>query len=259
MIGLPFILDFFAEQKRQKEMEEKFLEFVRSLVESVKSGVSIPRAIQHAAGTQYGSLTPYVRKLSRQIEWGYPLHDALTVFVKETNNDVIRRSVAIVMQAEKSGGDMGSVLESVTNSVLETKRIKEERKAQAYNQIIQGYIIYFVFIIIMMVLQLYLIPKLGDIGGEVMSGLSGAGVSSSLAASAATADLGPIFLATIIIQGLFAGVMIGKFSEGSFKAGLRHSLIMVLAGYLIMNTATGIFGGAAALFLLVPRRWFREQ
>ena len=260
IIALPFILDFFAEQKRQKEMEEKFLEFVRSLVESVKSGVSIPRAVQHTSASNYGSLTPYVKKLATQIEWGYPLHEALTVFVTETNNPVIRRSIAIVMQAERSGGDMGSVLESVTNSVLETKRIKEERKAQAYNQIIQGYIIYFIFIIIMLVLQVYLIPKLGEIGGEVMVGLSGAGVGESVSGAAGGGmDLGAIFLVTIIIQGLFAGLMIGKFAEGNFKVGLKHSIVMVLSGYLLMNMTVGILGTVTMLVLLIPVRWLSYE
>ncbi len=250
IIALPFILDFFSELKRQKEMEEKFLEFVRSLVESVKSGLSIPKSIQHSTTSSYGALDPYIKKLATQVSWGYPLHDALGVFVKETNNEVIRRSIAIVLQAEKSGGDMGSVLESVTGSVLETKKIKEERKAQSYNQMIQGYIIYFVFIAIMLVLQLYLIPKLGEIGGDVMTGLAGAGVSGSLAAAGASADLSSIFVATIVIQGIFAGLMIGKFAEGNFKLGLKHSLIMVLVGYLLMNTISGIYTSVTAAVLL---------
>ncbi|MBU0962344.1 MAG: hypothetical protein KKD48_00400, partial [Nanoarchaeota archaeon] len=39
---LQFFIDFLQENKKQKEVELKFLEFVRALVETVKSGVSIP-------------------------------------------------------------------------------------------------------------------------------------------------------------------------------------------------------------------------
>ena len=42
---LPIILDSYNESKRQKEMEEKFLEFIRSLVSSIKSGIPIPKAM----------------------------------------------------------------------------------------------------------------------------------------------------------------------------------------------------------------------
>ncbi len=101
----------------------------------------------------YGSLTPYVKKLANQIEWGYPLHDALVVFSRDTKNVVINKAVAIVIQAEKSGGNMGTVLQEITRSVVEIKKIKEERKSNAYTQVVQGYIIFFIFIAIMLVLQ----------------------------------------------------------------------------------------------------------
>ena len=164
--GIPFVTAIMDENQRQKEIEVKFLEFVRSLVENVRSGVSIPQAILQVrtAGANFGPLTPYISKLANQIEWGYPLHDALMIFGKDTGNMVIRRSVAIVIQAEKSGGDLAAVLEAVAGSVLEIKKIKDEQKSQAYGQMIQGYIIFFVFIGILIVLQVYLIPKLGEIG-----------------------------------------------------------------------------------------------
>jgi len=242
---LPILLDIMQDNKDQKEKEAKFLELVRNIVETVRSGVTIPNAIVQVARVNYGTLTPHVEKLSNQITWGYPLHEALTIFANDTRNSVIKRSVAIVIQAERSGGDMGSVLEAVTQSVLEIKKVREERKANAYTQTIQGYLIYFVFIVIMIILQVYLIPKLSEIGGELSEGLSGAGIGGLTGLSGgagASLELGPIFIATIIIQGLFAGLMIGKFAEGDFKSGMKHSLIMVIGGYLVMSTIKGIVG-----------------
>lgn len=257
--GINFFLDVLDENKRQKELELKFLEFVRSLVETVRSGVNIPQAIMHVSNTNLGALTPYVQKLASQLEWGYPLHDALTIFADDTKNEVIKRSVAIVIQAEKSGGDMGSVLEAVTTSVLEIKKVKEERKSNSYSQTVQGYIIFFVFVVIMIVMQVYLIPKLSSIGGEIGQGLSGVGVSAGAGSSSSGVAFGPIFTATIVVQGLFAGLMLGKFAEGDFVSGMKHSLIMVVVGYLLSTTLAGIIDSpaesAVALFLLIRREW----
>ncbi len=249
----PFIIDFMNETKRQKELEFKFLEFVRNLVENVRTGISIPQAIVYSARTDYGALSPYIKKLANQIEWGFPLQLALTTFANDTKNDVIKRSVAIVIEAQKSGGDIGAVLEAVTQSVWEIKKIKDERKSSSYTQTIQGYIIYFFFVAIMIVLQLFLIPKLGAIGGELGSGLGTIGVSSLGAGGGSSTEIafGPIFIATILIQGLFAGLMLGKFSEGDFKSGVKHSLFMAIGGYLIISTITGATTGNA-LALLIP-------
>ena len=250
--GIFFVLDILNEGKRQKELEVKFLEFVRNLVEIVRSGVSIPQAILHVSNTNSGALTPYIQKLANQIEWGYPLHSALTIFANETKNEVIKRSIAIVIEAEKSGGDMGSVLEAVTRSVLEIKQVKEERKSSSYSQTIQGYIIYFVFVAIMVVLQIFLIPKISAISGDIGSGLGSIGLGSLSAGSAAQIDFGNILIATIIVQGIFAGLMIGKFAEGDFRSGVRHSLIMVLGGYLITSTVTGLVKPSTSIILLIP-------
>ena len=240
--ALPFFLDFLEENKRQKELEIQFLEFVRALVETVKSGVSVPKAIEQIAKTSFGALTPYTKKLAAQLEWGYPLHDALRIFAEDTANPVIKRSINIVMQAERSGGDMSAVLDAVTQSVYEVKKVREERKSRSYTQTIQGYIIFFFFIAIMLVLEIYLIPKLTEISGELGTGLSGAGLSAGLGGKGLAADLGSIFTATIIIQGFFAGLMIGKFAEGNFKFGVKHSVIMIIAGYLLMTTIKGVIG-----------------
>ncbi|GEM_PF-183336 len=261
---MPFIQDYFAENTRQKEMEVKFLEFVRTLVETVRSGVTIPQAILHVktSGADYGALTPYTTKLANQIEWGFPLHQALLTFGKDTLNPVIRRSIGIVIQAEKSGGDMAAVLEAVSGSVLEIKKLRDEQKSNAYGQIIQGYIIFFVFLSIMIIMQVWLIPKLSDIAGDVSTSLSGSFGSGGGSPTAKKSDLGVVFTETIIVQGLFAGLMIGKFAEGKYGGGIKHSLIMVIGGYLVITTVIGLFGttavapvAKAGLFLLFPRLW----
>lgn len=255
--GVNFLMDFLKENKRQKELELNFLEFVRSLVETVRSGVPIPSAVIQISDANYGSLTPYIKKLAHQLEWGYPLHQALTIFANNTKNTVIKRSVAIVIQAEKSGGDMGIVLQAVTNSVIEVKNIKEERKTNAYSQIVQGYIIFFVFIAIMLILQIYLLPKLDVITKDVLSGLGGAGVGFA-GSSGKPIDFNNIFIGLVLIQGFFAGLMIGKFSEGDLKAGIKHSIFMMVLGYIIITTAIGVKDKeiVASIILLMGKNLF---
>ncbi len=230
-------MDFLAEQKRQKRVEEKFLDFVRNLESTVKSGIPIPQSIVHAASKDYSELNPYLKKLSNQIQLGIPVHKSLTTFAEDTENMVVKRAISIVIEAESSGGDIDAVLESVTNSVLSVKKLQEERKSSMFSQIIQGYIIYFVFIAIMLVLQLKLFPKLTQMGssggGQSLSMMGGA------AAAGGAANLDFIFFMLLMIQGFFAGIMIGKFSEGTIKDGIVHSAIMITVAALIITTAKG--------------------
>jgi len=44
------------------------------------------------------------------------------------------------------------------------------------------------------------------------------------------------------VQGFFAGLVIGKLSEGSTKAGLKHSFIMMALAYLMTTGVRAVMG-----------------
>lgn len=238
---LPFFIDVIREAKRQRELEEKFLEFTRNLSDTVRSGVPIPKAVIQVSTAEYGSLNPYVKKLARQIEWGFPMKEALINFAKSTQNRLIKRSISIVVEAERRGGHIQDVLNAVTESVLQVKKIKDERRSNTFAQLIQGYVVFFMFIGIMIVLQIYLLPQLNQISGIALEGFSTGGLitGDKSIVNPALINFELIFAGLILVQGLFAGLLIGKFAEGNFRVGLKHSLILMLGGYLIFALATG--------------------
>jgi len=245
IILFPFWLDFLRENSRHREIEEKFLELVRSITSNVKAGTPIPKATIEAADSNYGALDPYIKKLKHQIEWGIPFREALIRFAKNTENKVITRSVSIIIEAEQSGGNIQDVLEGVTSSVVQIKKIRDERRSNSFSQVIQGYLVFFIFIAIMVVLQVFLLPQLADVSGEVLSGLTFDGGLTEADLDSETLPISVefenIFIFLILIQGFFAGLMVGKFSEGSIKYGVRHSFILMLIGYLVFTLAAGIF------------------
>tara|TARA_Y100000310_G_scaffold327446_1_gene393834 strand:- start:14980 stop:15825 length:846 start_codon:yes stop_codon:yes gene_type:complete len=237
---IQFGLDIIVETKRQREIEEQFLEFSRALESAVRSGVPLPKAILQVSDANYGALSPYVKKLSNQITWGIPLSKALITFSKDTNNKVIKKTISILIEAEKSGGNIDQVLHAATDSVLQVKKIKDERRADAYSQLVQGYFIFFIFIVIMLVMQIYLIPQLSDVGVSVLGGLrDGVESITSFEDKPPLLNLNQIFIGLVLIQGFFAGLMIGKFAEGEIKAGLKHSLVLMIFGYMIITISMG--------------------
>lgn len=238
-----FWIDYVKELKRQKLIEEKFVDFVRNMESAVKSGISIPQSVVQASRKDYGDLTPYLRKLGNQVQAGIPIHKAFFTFAQDTKNPVIKRAITIVIEAEASGGRIEDVMESITTSLVSVEKLKAERKSSTYSQIVQGYIVYFIFIGIMLILQLKLFPQLGGIGDASGGGLNLLGGASLVGNGDVGAGgmeaLDKIFFALLLIQGGFAGIMIGKFSEGSIKQGILHSLALVTIAALIVTTVKG--------------------
>ena len=94
--SLPVFLKFLEENKKQKLVEGEWLEYVRGLVEGVRSGLPIPQCILNLKDKDYGNLTINTRKLANQVEWGIPVGDALQTFANDTKNKVVKRNVAIL-------------------------------------------------------------------------------------------------------------------------------------------------------------------
>jgi len=243
--GLPFFVSLILEANLTREKDEMFLEFSRSLVESVKAGTPISKSILNIRTKDYGGLNPYINKLANQISLGIPLKSALETFARDINSPTITRAITIISESEKAGGEIEDILEAVTKSVTQVEKLKKERRAAMYTLVVQGYIIFFIFIIIMLVMQFKILPIASGLS-EGLGGVESAslgGLDSIMGGEvASTEELARPFFWLLITQGLFAGLVIGKLSEGKVKSGLKHSFILIVF-VLLINTGVKVFLG----------------
>jgi len=232
IIGLfPFVLGTLRESQIEREKESMFLEFTRNLVESVKTGTPISKSIINAKEKSYGVLSGHIEKLANQIQMGFPLSSALQTFSKDIDNKIISRAITLIGQAEKAGGNIGEILESVVEAVNTTDKLKKERKASISILVVQGYIIFFVFMGIILIMQFKIIPiiaGMSDMGSAMAGGLSSGGAIDPQEISGA-------FLWLLLIQGFFTGQAIGMLSEGNLRAGIKHSSALMLAAFLVSS------------------------
>ncbi len=232
---LPFVFTVIMETSKEKEIDKYFLEFVRDLVENVKSGTPISKSISNLGQRNYGPLTLYLEKLINQISIGIPLSNAFTTFAKDTKSGMISRAVNLISQAERAGGEIETILESVSTSVNQTEVLRQEQKSAVYNLVVQGYIIFMIFIVIMLVLQFKILPLATGIGD--VEGLSLR--TASLDVSKFTTPI----LMMLLVQSFFTGLVIGKISEGTYKNGIKHSFILVALALLISSAANAFLVG----------------
>ena len=105
----------------------------------------------------------------------------------------------------------------------------------------QGYIIFLVFIIIVLVLQFQIIPMvsgLGDVGSSL--GFGGLGATNVEVGQKQISDA---FLYLILVEGFFTGLVIGKLAEGNIKAGVKHSFGLMFLSFIISTLANVFLGG----------------
>ncbi|NCN51473.1 hypothetical protein GW931_00475 [archaeon] len=238
--ALPVILRIVKENRINTEKEDMFLEFARNLVESVKTGTPISRSIINMQNKDFGYLSPHVQKLANQISLGIPLNNALKFFAKDVNNKSITRSLTLIGQAERAGGDIGEILEAVAGAVNMADKLRKERKAAISTLVSQGYIIFLVFIVIILVLQFQILPMvsgISDVGSSL--GFGGGGIQDM---AAEQKNISNSFLYLILVQGFFTGLTIGKLAEGNIKAGVKHSFWLMFLSFIASTVANILLG-----------------
>src|SRR3989344_8852949 len=243
IIGIiPFVVTIIKDAREAEEKEQMFIEFSRNLVESVKTGTPVSKSVINLKDKPYGVLSRHVKKLANQISLGIPFSVALQIFSKDIKNKPISRSLTLIGQAEKAGGNIGEILEAVAEAVTLSDKLKKERKSAISNLVVQGYIIFFVFLVIILVMQFRILPLLnnsnlsGGGGSDIgsLTGIGGIGGGGEL-------DFSNAFLYLLLIQGLFSGLTIGLLAEGNLKGGVKHSFALMLISFLISQGANVLF------------------
>lgn len=236
VICLPITMVYYKRYKQVQAFEEAYPDFLRTIVEGLNGGMSLPLAISYASQSSYGILTPHVKRLVAQMTWGINFESALENFASSLDSPVITRSVSTIIECHRSGGNIADVLKSVSGSLIEIEKIRRERSMMISGQMMTGYIIFFVFIVVMIGIREFLLKGF-DMGTDSDSEMI-------LRGPTVTKDMldkyGEMFTHLAIIQGFFAGLVIGKLSEGRLSAGAKHAIILALIGYVSLTLAHGI-------------------
>lgn len=226
LLGPILSLKYYQYQVKA-EIEDRFPDFLRDVVEGTRSGMSLPQAIKNTEGNDYGRLTPHVEEISAKLDWGIPFEKVMHNFAETSESTIIRRAVNTIIQTYQSGGNVTDVLESVGNNIQEIKELEQERESELYGEMVTGYVVYFIFLIVLISLMRYLVPALsfpGDIGPLGSQGMTAAELINTYR---------PIFRHLVVIQSVFSGLVIGKLSEGSLRAGGKHIAILLAVGYTV--------------------------
>jgi len=218
----PVALLNYVDYKWRKSIDEHLPDLFRSIVQAQETGMTLPQALEEASKRNYGPLTSELRKMTAQISWGTTFEEALLALGRRVNTVLVQRAVPLVIEASRSGGHVEKVFDPLGKFVQTTLLLDKERRNQTRPYIAIIYVAFFVFLftIILLFKSFFLsIEGLPILGKAVMS----------------PAEMQRIFFHMTAIQAFFGGLVAGKMGEGTIHAGLKHSLIMMLCGYIALK------------------------
>lgn len=229
--SLPYLYYQYTSFQVMKMVEEALPGFLRDITESHRSGLSLPQAIIGRSRTDYGAMTAEVKIMASQLSWGIPFPHVLEQFsARMTGSPYVQRSMAIIMEAYRSGGDISEAMESVSQNARLLKDLEADRSSKLSQQVMIMYIIFFIFLGMLIALHKILTPlfslqSASELGGGFMKLSYGPSYYRTL------------FFHMVMIQGFFNGILAGQLGSGSVIAGLKHSGLMLGVGLLVFAFA----------------------
>jgi flagellar protein FlaJ len=212
----------YIDYKWRKAVDEHLPDLFRSIVQAQETGMTLPQALEDASKRDYGPLTNELRKMTAQISWGMTFEEALVALGRRVNTILVQRTVPMIIEASHSGGHVEKVFDPMGKFIQTTLLLEKERRTQTRPYIAIIYVAFFVFLftIILLFKSFFVsIEGLPILGTAVMS----------------SEETQRIFFHMTEIQAFFGGLVAGKMGEGTVNAGLKHSVIMMLCGYIALK------------------------
>lgn len=265
IIGItPYALLSYFDYAKIKAIEDQLPIFLLDLAESQKVGLTLHESLRQASKTDYGKLSPEIRKVYNQLSWGISVQEVFKNFAKRMKRSTLTsRVVSIINETYVSGGDIGRTMEATASDITAIKEAEKERRSVTSQHTFIMYAIYFIFIGIVVGLSQTLIPMLniGAEGGGSVGGIGGifsftdpcqsqeclrgsiycinCPIFSTICKALGFEQGGScyynaLFIVMAVVQGICSGLVAGQIGEGSVLAGVKHSIIMTLTGVIAL-------------------------
>jgi len=217
----PTVLNY-VDYKWRKAMDEHLPDLFRSIVQAQETGMTLPQAVEEASKRDYGPLTAELKRMTTQISWGMTFEEALLALGRRVNTVVMQRTAPMIIEANRSGGHVERVFDPMGKFIQTTLLLNKERRNQTRSYIAIIYVAFFVFIFTIILLFKSFFASI-----EVLPILESAVMAPE--------EMQRMFFHMTAIQAFFGGLVAGKMGEGTIDAGLKHSLILMLCGYVALK------------------------
>lgn len=199
----------------------------------VNTGLSLTRSLELSADRDYGPLTAELKGLKAQLSWGIPFGDAMKSMMRRTDTFLARRTFQLLLEADQAGGRTEDLLDAIQKHTVDLQNIEKERKSSLRPYVVTTYIAFGVFLAISVLLVNTFFSQVLTIQSQL--GAGGAAIFAGLG-TLDLASVKQVFLEMALVEAVFGGLGAGKLGEGTFAAGFKHIVIMVVTTLIVFTT-----------------------
>jgi len=217
-VGPPSIASILHNRWRN-QIERAMPELLRDLATSIRTGVPIQAALEHASNRMYGPLTEELRLLVTHMSWGMSFEEALTELSHRVDLPLVEKATVLILEAGKHGGDLSYIFNSTATYIENVNSWNLRRRTQTlpYVGIFYFSVVIFLFIIILISRMIFVpITEMSEEGVPLLRPIL------------TQVQARRVFLHTALFEAFFGGILAGKINEASYINGLKHAMALAI-------------------------------
>jgi flagellar protein FlaJ len=203
---------------RERGIELGLSNFLRDLVEARKSGLSPEKCIINLSARNYGTLSPHLKVIAKQLGWGRSFQEIYKEFSRSVRSWLSKISMFLLVDAISVGGGTPETLETLARFNESTISMEKEKKSMMRPLLLVPYLG-------MAILVFVIVTLLTFFRSIVM--LTGKTVPF--------ADLVRVILPPLIINVYGMGLVGGKIASGKVSSGFIHAVLLLILTFVALS------------------------
>ncbi|MCK5140289.1 MAG: type II secretion system F family protein, partial [Thermodesulfovibrionia bacterium] len=115
--------------QRNISIVEVFPDFLQLTSANIRAGMAIDQALWHAIRPNFGVLAKEMEDVAKKTMTGMSLEEALYDFASKYESPTIKRSISLLIEGLNAGGEIGELLDRISNNIQESKTMQKEMAA----------------------------------------------------------------------------------------------------------------------------------
>ena len=231
-----YVLLVLVMDSRTRQIEEVLADALQLMSANVRAGMTLDRAIWLSARPEFGPLEDEIKTFGREVLGGISMVEALRNMKRRVNSDLLGRTLKLMEEGMRSGGEMAKLLDETASDI---RKIKMMRKQVRSNVIMYSMFIMFASVLgapVLFAVSIYFIEMIGGFWEERAANIPTQMSSGLMKMTGPQVDPYEMMLfsvACIIITTIFGALIIGLIQTGKEKRGLKYIPLLTGAGLFI--------------------------
>jgi len=220
----------YLETQKKKQMQDRLPNFLIEVSDSLSTGATIFDSIKAASKSHYGRLSLEINKMRSQLSWNIAVHEILTDFADRMKSAIVHRIVISLNKGLVMGGNSPKIFRAAAIEVGQVNRLENQRKAGMSIYTIVILVCFFVFLAIIIIMNLTIFKSFFDLQGKVQGGMSGVVMHT-----VDILELKYSLYSFVFVQSIGSGIISGFMMDGKISSGIRYSCILGIISFIIFK------------------------